>query len=163
MFTRLIVLNCSLIALLLFYSNCSHFPAYTVDIQIHDVYYIISYWHIFLVFVGILLLKNGVLFFLRERFKQRKTIRIQLILDVLFLLALFWLTYYIHTHSIPRRYYQFETFETFSNAENRDYSFLLICGYFVFFLCNQLFPLLLFVLHRFNNKTPTPTDVLDQH
>lgn len=142
---------------LILYGAFFYSPYAALDIQVHDNYIVIPKRNFTSFFGFLLLLKNSLIIIFHKRISLKKWTTLHLVIDGL-ALAVFVYFMTLMFGNVPRRYYRFDTFETFSPLWSGKFTLVVT----VVFLLNQLFALGPLLAIFFSKKrTISGADILD--
>lgn len=112
-------------------------PNAAIDVQQHDVYFVFSIASFYNGIGWLLLLKVGFVFLVRSKVNSSDLLNWSLITDIglaVFVIGLRYYFYHLTYGGIPRRYYRFDGFQSFSQFPNR-----ILTSIVVLYLLNQFF------------------------
>lgn len=118
----------------------------TLDIQIHDTYYVIDYNPLLLILGSLLLFKSVLVYIFQQRLIFKIALSLHLIIDILS--SCFFSFAQIYSAQIPRRYYRFESIEYFFNLSVDTLNTIITYSILLYFL-NQLLLVILLVMNYF--------------
>lgn len=147
-------LSLSFLFSLLFFLLAFLNPNATIDIQQHDTYFVLPLALFYTMLGGILLVKTGVSFWIKKQKKNSlsRFLVIVLLLELSILAFLLWIK--PSHHGVPRRYYQFDGFQSFGEFPS-PYFVQLLVGLLIVYLINQVFFVLITSLVVFGSKDTT--------
>ncbi len=92
-----------------------------IDIQVHDTYFVVAHFHIVMGIAAFFGMFAGVYHWFPKmfgRFMNETLGKIHFWITILGAYAIFWPMHYLGMAGVPRRYYSFEAFDTFSHFAN---------------------------------------------
>ncbi len=108
----------------------------TIDIQMHDTYFVVAHFHIVMGVAAFFGMFAGIYHWYPKmfgRFMNEKIGKLHFWGTLIGSYAVFWPMHYIGIAGVPRRYYQFDTFEAFSHFGAMN-AFITIAAIVVFAL-----------------------------
>jgi len=107
-----------------------------IDIQLHDTYFVVAHFHIVMGVAAFFGMFSGVYHWFPKmygRFMNETLGKIHFWGTMIGAYAVFWPMHYIGMAGVPRRYYRFDTFDSFSQFGELN-KFITVAAIIVFFL-----------------------------
>jgi len=127
----------------------------TIDIQMHDTYFVVAHFHIVMGIAAFFGMYAGVYHWypkMFSRFMNETLGKIHFWGTMIGAYAIFWPMHYLGLAGVPRRYYKFDTFEAFAHFGDMN-KFITVAAIVVFFL--QLLFVINFFYSIFKGKKMT--------
>ncbi len=108
----------------------------TIDIQMHDTYFVVAHFHIVMGIAAFFGMYAGVYHWYPKmfgRFMNETLGKIHFWGTMIGAYAIFWPMHYLGLAGVPRRYYKFDTFDAFAHFGDMN-KFITIAAIVVFFL-----------------------------
>lgn len=99
-----------LICVIVAFATGFYSPTPTLDMHLHDAYYVIDYWHGTLI-LGIFILPQVIIYFLTEKFRQYPVLKYLHVLPIIFFIAIL-LYYNQFVDRYPTRYIDTSNFDS---------------------------------------------------
>ena len=106
----------------------------SIDIQMHDTYFVVAHFHIVMGVAAFFGMFAGVYHWFPKmygRFMNETLGKIHFWGTIIGAYAIFWPMHYIGMAGVPRRYYRFDTFESFAHFADMN-KFITIAAFIVF-------------------------------
>lgn len=147
-----IVLGASFLLSLLFFLLAFLNSNAAIDIQQHDMYFVLSLASFYTMLGAGLLLKASIIFFIRNKKKgyRNRFLGGILLLEMFILGFLLWMTTTSLASGVPERYHRFDSFQSF--GEFPSYFIQLLISLLILYLINQVFFVLVTSLVIFGSK-----------
>ncbi len=107
----------------------------TLDIQLHDTYFVIAHFHLVMGVAAFFGMFAGIAYWFPKmfgRFLNETVLKIHFWITLIGAYCIFWPQHYLGLAGVPRRYYRFDSFDTFSGWEGVN-AFISISAIIVFF------------------------------
>ena len=108
----------------------------TIDIQMHDTYFVVAHFHIVMGIAAFFGMYAGVYHWypkMFSRFMNETLGKIHFWGTMIGAYAIFWPMHYLGLAGVPRRYYKFDTFDAFAHFGDMN-KFITVAAIVVFFL-----------------------------
>ncbi|MBL4650024.1 MAG: hypothetical protein JKY03_09850 [Aureispira sp.] len=117
-------------------------PHAGIDIQEQDVYFVISMASFYNGLGLLLLLKVALMFLIKSKTKSNRFLGCNLLIDIGLIAFGLCAKYYHSYYAVPRRYYRFDSYQSFSNiSTSLFYQTIIAIG--ILCMLNQLFFILI--------------------
>ena len=108
----------------------------TLDIQLHDTYFVIAHFHLVMGVAAFFGMFAGLAYWFPKmfgRFMNESILKIHFWVTLIGAYCIFWPQHYLGLAGVPRRYYRFDSFDTFAGWEGVN-AFISISAIVVFFV-----------------------------